>query len=76
MHTLLNALEEADRAHIAIGHFNISESVSLTAVAAAARELNVPVIVGLSAPIPQRAVHSMWKAELKDPPVLSLSGGV
>jgi fructose-bisphosphate aldolase class II len=48
MHTLLAALEEADRAHIAIGHFNISESVSLTAVAAAARELNVPVIVGLS----------------------------
>ncbi len=48
MHTLLNMLEEADRAGVAIGHFNISESVALTAVAAAARELNVPVIIGLS----------------------------
>jgi ketose-bisphosphate aldolase len=48
MHKLLNALEEADHAGIAIGHFNISESTSLTAVASAARELNVPVIIGLS----------------------------
>ena len=48
MQTLLNILQEADRAGIAIGHFNISESVALTAVAAAARELDVPVVIGLS----------------------------
>ncbi|HEX3438116.1 MAG TPA: class II fructose-bisphosphate aldolase [Pseudacidobacterium sp.] len=48
MQKLPNVLQEADQARTAIGHFNISESVSLTAVAAAARELNVPVIVGLS----------------------------
>jgi fructose-bisphosphate aldolase, class II len=48
MKKLLEALQDADRQGIAIGHFNISESVSLSAVAAAARELNVPVIIGLS----------------------------
>jgi ketose-bisphosphate aldolase len=48
MYNFLKALEEADRASVAIGHFNISESVALTAVVAAARELNVPVVIGLS----------------------------
>lgn len=48
MYNFLKALEEADRASVAIGHFNISESVALTAVVAAARELNVPVLIGLS----------------------------
>lgn len=48
MQKLLNVLQEADHAGTAIGHFNISESVSLTAVAAAARALKVPVIIGLS----------------------------
>ena len=48
MESLLSVLQDADRHGIAIGHFNISESVSLSAVAAAARELKVPVIIGLS----------------------------
>lgn len=48
MHSLKDHLQEAQQSGKAIGHFNISDLALLKAVFAAARELNVPVIVGLS----------------------------
>jgi len=48
MHSLRDLLQEAQENGVAIGHFNISDLVLLKAVFAAARELNVPVLVGLS----------------------------
>jgi fructose-bisphosphate aldolase class II len=48
MPTLLDALKDADRRHVAIGHFNASELVALKAEAGVARELGVPVIIGFS----------------------------
>ncbi len=39
---------EANRKNIALGHFNFAEATVLKAVAEAARELNVPVILGAS----------------------------
>lgn len=48
MKTLRQALEDADKNRTAIGHFNISDSVTLRAVADAARELHAPVLVGVS----------------------------
>jgi fructose-bisphosphate aldolase, class II len=46
--TLLETLQAADQSRTAIGHFNVSDSVVLQAVASAAREAGRPVIVGLS----------------------------
>lgn len=46
--TLKEALQQAQQKKVAIGHFNISDLAGLKAVAEAARELNVPVIIGLS----------------------------
>jgi fructose-bisphosphate aldolase class II len=34
--------------HVAVGHFNISDSTQLNAIAEAARELSVPVMIGAS----------------------------
>ena len=48
MNSLRNLLLDAQQTGLAIGHFNISDLVLLKAVFAAARELNVPVLVGLS----------------------------
>jgi fructose-bisphosphate aldolase class II len=48
MNSLRNLLLDAQQTGLAIGHFNISDLVLLKAVFSAARELNVPVIVGLS----------------------------
>jgi ketose-bisphosphate aldolase len=48
MYTLRAALQDAQARGAAIGHFNISDLVLLKAVLGAARELNVPVMVGLS----------------------------
>jgi fructose-bisphosphate aldolase class II len=48
MHSLRDLLQDAQQTGKAIGHFNISDLVLLKAVFAAARELNVPVLVGLS----------------------------
>lgn len=48
MKTLREVLEKADSDRVAIGHFNISDLIGLKAVFDAARELNVPVIVGVS----------------------------
>lgn len=48
MHSLRELLQKAEQGGVAIGHFNISDLVLLKAVFAAAREQNVPVLVGLS----------------------------
>lgn len=46
--TLLDELKQARSNRVAIGHFNFSDMAGLYAIAGAARELNVPVIVGVS----------------------------
>jgi fructose-bisphosphate aldolase, class II len=48
MQTLRDRLEEAQKNGVAIGHFNVADLVLLKAVFAAAQELNVPVIIGVS----------------------------
>ena len=48
MKSLRELLQAAQQSGVAIGHFNISDLVLLKAVFGAARELNVPVLVGLS----------------------------
>ncbi|MFZ0885473.1 MAG: class II fructose-bisphosphate aldolase, partial [Candidatus Acidiferrales bacterium] len=48
MNSLRDLLREAQESGKAIGHFNISDLILLKAVVAAARELRVPVLVGLS----------------------------
>jgi fructose-bisphosphate aldolase, class II len=48
MPTLLEALKDADRRRVAIGHFNVSELVVLKAATGVARELGVPIIIGVS----------------------------
>jgi len=48
MQTLRDRLEEAQKNAVAIGHFNVADLVLLRAVFAAAQELNVPVIIGVS----------------------------
>ena len=48
MPSLRNLLQGAQEKGVAIGHFNVSDLVLLKAVFAAARELSVPVLVGLS----------------------------
>jgi len=48
MHSLRDLLQKSQETGVAIGHFNISDLVLLKAVFAAARQLNVPVLVGLS----------------------------
>ena len=48
MKSLRDYLQEAQQNHQAIGHFNIFDLVAVKAVFAAAQELKVPVMVGLS----------------------------
>lgn len=48
MSTLREVLREAENCRVAVGHFNFSELVVLKAVAEAARELGVPVVMGVS----------------------------
>src|SRR5271170_5573718 len=48
MHSLRDLLKKSQETRVAIGHFNIADLVLLKAVFAAARELNLPVLVGLS----------------------------
>jgi fructose-bisphosphate aldolase, class II len=45
---LIEAVGNAEKTKTAIGHFNISEFAALRAIIAAARELDVPVIIGTS----------------------------
>jgi fructose-bisphosphate aldolase, class II len=48
MHSLREVLEQARRNKVAVGHFNVSDLAGLKAVFESARELDVPVIVGVS----------------------------
>jgi fructose-bisphosphate aldolase, class II len=48
MKPLQQVLSEADQQKVAVGHFNISDLVALKAVYLAAREVSVPVLVGVS----------------------------
>lgn len=48
MHRLREALEQAESKGVAVGHFNVSDLVLVKAVFAAASELKVPVMVGVS----------------------------
>jgi fructose-bisphosphate aldolase class II len=48
MNPLTEVLREADRRRVAVGHFNFSELVVLQAVAEAAGEVGVPVVMGVS----------------------------
>jgi fructose-bisphosphate aldolase class II len=48
MKALQQVLAEADQQKVGVGHFNISDLVALKAVHSAARELSVPVLVGVS----------------------------
>jgi len=45
---LRQIIEEADKKGVAIGHFNISDIAALKAIFEAARELGVPVVIGVS----------------------------
>jgi fructose-bisphosphate aldolase, class II len=46
--SLQDVLLEVDQKHAGLGHFNFSELVVLKAVATVARQLRVPVLVGVS----------------------------
>jgi len=48
MKTLRETIKDASDRKVAVGHFNISNLEGLHAVYAAAKKLNVPVIIGLS----------------------------
>src|SRR5215467_13225071 len=48
MLALGKALGDVQRRQVAIGHFNVSDLVTLKAVTAATRALNVPVLIGTS----------------------------
>jgi fructose-bisphosphate aldolase, class II len=42
------ALQEAEGRHVALGHFNVSDLVAFNAIVSAARQLGVPVLIGVS----------------------------
>ena len=46
--TLRECILEAERGNVAIGHFNVSDSEGFKAVVEGAKELGVPVIIGVS----------------------------
>ncbi len=48
MTSLLEAIHNAETKKTAVGHFNISELAALKGIFAAAQDLNLPVIIGLS----------------------------
>ena len=48
MKQMRDVLEDSQRTRTALGHFNVSEITALRAAFSAARELNVPVIIGAS----------------------------
>src|SRR5262249_62202864 len=48
METLHDVLKEAQQNEVAIGHFNISDLVTLQAIVTSAHELKVPVLIGVS----------------------------
>src|SRR5690348_13964532 len=48
MNTLRDYVQEALKSGVAVGHFNISTLDGIWAVADAAKDLNLPVIIGVS----------------------------
>ena len=46
--TLREVLHEAERQRVAVGHFNVSDLTTLKAAFEAARELDLPVVLGVS----------------------------
>jgi len=48
MKTLAEVYREAQEAKRAVGHFNVSDSTQLRAIAEVAHELSVPVVIGVS----------------------------
>lgn len=48
MKNLKNLIKQAEKNRVAIGHFNVSDSVALKAIFESAQELKVPVIIGTS----------------------------
>ena len=48
MPSLRKVLEDAAQRRLALGHFNVSDLVGFKAVVSAARQLNIPVLVGVS----------------------------
>lgn len=48
MKTLREVLTDADARHVALGHFNISDLAALKGIFAAARELQLPILIGVS----------------------------
>ena len=48
MKTLRETIADAEKSHVAIGHFNISTMETLWGIAEAAKNVGVPVIIGLS----------------------------
>ncbi len=48
MKKLLEYIRDAEKRGVAIGHFNISDSEGFKAVVESAKELNLPVIIGVS----------------------------
>jgi fructose/tagatose bisphosphate aldolase len=48
MRNLRDFLQRTQQRGVAIGHFNVADSVQLKAVFTAAQEMNVPVLVGVS----------------------------
>ncbi len=70
MQSLREVVEEYKKAGKAVGHFNISDSNQLRAIALAAKETGLPAIIGLSEgerdyfPIPHaRALVSIYQAD-------------
>src|SRR3989344_616141 len=48
MFNLREIIKKAENKKVAIGHFNISDLIALKAIFEAAKDLNVPVIIGTS----------------------------
>jgi fructose-bisphosphate aldolase class II len=48
MNSLKKEIKKAEKNKVAIGHFNVSEFAALRAILSAAREVQVPVIIGTS----------------------------
>lgn len=48
MKSLLQIIKEAEDKKVAVGHFNISDSVGLQGIFQAAKKLNLPVVIGVS----------------------------
>jgi len=73
--SLLQALQQADARKTAVGHFNVSDLVTLYAVVEAARQQEVPVVVGASETerrflgIPQLVAIVRSLRETEGPPI-------